>query len=77
MSNQELQKTKIWKRIIDNICGANLVDMQDKFDKEIRFLLCVIDIFSKYAWVVSLKEKKRYYNYWLFSKLGRYRWQNL
>ena len=73
MSNQELQKTKIWKRIIDNICGANLVDMQDKFDKEIRFLLCVIDIFSKYAWVVSLKEKKRYYNYWLFSKLGRYR----
>ena len=73
MSNQELQKTKIWKRIIDNTCGANLADMQDKFDKGIRFLLCVIDIFSKYAWVVSLKEKKRYYNYWLFSKLGRYR----
>ena len=23
-----------------------------------RFLLCVIDIFSKYAWVVSLKDKK-------------------
>ena len=58
MSNQELQKTKIWKRIIDNICGANLVDMQDKFDKEIRFLLCVIDIFSKYAWAVPLKDKK-------------------
>ena len=29
-----------------------------KFDKEFRFLLCVIDIFSKYAWVVPLKDKK-------------------
>ena len=24
----------------------------------IRFLLCVIDVFSKYAWVVPLKDKK-------------------
>ena len=29
-----------------------------KFDKGFRFLLCVIDIFSKYAWVVPLKDKK-------------------
>ena len=29
-----------------------------KFDKGYRFLLCVIDIFSKYAWVVPLKNKK-------------------
>ena len=29
-----------------------------KFIKGIRFLLCVIDIFSKYAWVISLKDKK-------------------
>ena len=29
-----------------------------KFDKGFRFLLCVIDIFSKHAWVVPLKEKK-------------------
>ena len=28
------------------------------FDKGFRFLLCVIDIFSKYAWVVPLKDKK-------------------
>ena len=27
-------------------------------NKGIRFLLCVIDIFSKYAWVVPLKDKK-------------------
>ena len=30
-----------------------------KFNKGIRFLLCIIDIFSKYAWVIPLKDKKR------------------
>ena len=29
-----------------------------KFNKGTRFLLCVIDIFIKYAWIVSLKDKK-------------------
>ena len=28
------------------------------FSKEVRFLLCVIDIFRKYPWVVLLKDKK-------------------
>ena len=28
------------------------------FNKGFRFLLCVIDIFSKYAWVVALIDKK-------------------
>ena len=40
--------------------GADLADMQltSKFNKGTRFLLSVIDIFSKYAWVVPLKDKK-------------------
>ena len=29
-----------------------------KFNKGFRFLLCVIDIVSKYAWVFPLKDKK-------------------
>ena len=29
-----------------------------KLNKGFRFLLCVIDVFSKYAWVVPLKDKK-------------------
>ena len=29
-----------------------------KFNRGFRFLLCLIDIFSKYAWVVPLKDKK-------------------
>ena len=44
----------------DNIWGADLADMQliNKFNKGYRTLLCVIDIFSKYAWVIPLKDKK-------------------
>ena len=39
---------------------ADLADMQliSKLNKGFRFLLCVIDIFGKYAWVVPLKHKK-------------------
>ena len=29
-----------------------------KFNKGCRFLLCVIDLYSKYAWVIPLKDKK-------------------
>ena len=29
-----------------------------KFNKEFRFLLCVIDIYSKYGWFIPLKDKK-------------------
>ena len=29
-----------------------------EFNKGCRFFLCVLDIFSKYAWVVPLKDKK-------------------
>ena len=40
--------------------GADLADMQliRKFNEGFKFLLCVIYIFSKYAWVVPLKDKK-------------------
>ena len=44
----------------DNIWGVYLADMQlmSKFNKGFRFLLCVFDIFSKYGWVVPLKDEK-------------------
>ena len=34
------------------------MQLMRKFNKGFRFLLCVIDIFSKYAWVVPLKDRK-------------------
>ena len=44
----------------DNIWGADLADMQliGQFNKNLRFLLCLIDVCSKYAWVVPLKDEK-------------------
>ena len=44
----------------DNIWGADLADTQliSKYNKGIRYLLCAIDLFSKYDFVVPLKDKK-------------------
>ena len=54
------EKRKVYSLFRDNIWGADLANMQllSKFNKGFRSLLCVIDIFSKYAWVVPLKDKK-------------------
>ena len=51
--------SKVYPSFEDNIWGVDLADMQllSKFNKGFRFLLCVIDIFSKYAWVIPLKDK--------------------
>ena len=44
---------------IGSIWGSDLPDMQliSGFDKGTCFLLCVIDIFSNYAWLLHLKHK--------------------
>ena len=44
----------------DNIWGVDLADMQslNKYNKGIKYLLCAIDLFCKYAWVVPIKDKK-------------------
>ena len=34
------------------------MELISKFNKGIRFLLCVMDIYSKYAWVIPVKDKK-------------------
>ena len=58
---ENLKNRKMYSAFKDSIWGADLADMQliSKFNKGFRFLLCVVDIFSKYAWVVPLKDKKR------------------
>ena len=59
-SLENLKKRKVYSTFKDNIWGVDLADMQllSKYNKGIRFLLCVIDVFSKCAWVVPLKDKK-------------------
>ena len=57
---RKFEKRKVYSTFKDNIWGVDLADIQllSKYNKGNRFLLCVIDIFSKYAWVVPLKDKK-------------------
>ena len=57
---RKFKTRKVQSPFIDNIWGADLADMQliSKFNKGICFLLCVIDIYSKYAWAIHLKFKK-------------------
>ena len=47
---RKLKKRKVHSPFIDNIWGADLTDMQliNKFNKGFRFLLRVIDTYSKY-----------------------------
>ena len=54
------EKRKVHAAFKDIIWGADLADMQllSRYNKGVRLLLCVIDIFSNYAWVVPLKIKK-------------------
>ena len=51
---------KVYSSCRDNIWGVDLADMQSlsKYNKGNKYLLCAIDLFSKYAWVVTLKDKK-------------------
>ena len=53
-------RRKIIVNHIDEIFAADLVEMQKfaKLNKGYRYLLTCIDIFSKYSWVIPLKDKK-------------------
>ena len=56
---RKFKKRKVYSSFRDNIWGVDLADMQSlsKYNKGIKYLLCAIDIFSKYAWVVPLNDK--------------------
>ena len=53
-------KRKVYSSFKDNIWGVDLANMQliSKHNKGIKYLLCAIDLFSIYVWVVPLKDKK-------------------
>ena len=56
---KKFKNRTVYSEFKDNIWGADLADMQllSQFNKRFRFLLWVINIFSRYAWVVPLKDK--------------------
>ena len=57
---KKFSKRKVYSSFKGNIWGVDLADMQllSRQNKGIKYLLCVIDLFSKYAFVVPLKDKK-------------------
>ena len=59
---RKFKKRKVYSSFTDNIWGVDLADMQllSRYNKRIRYLLCTIDLFSKYAWVIPMKDKKKF-----------------
>ena len=57
---RRFRKIKVYSSFRDNIRGVDLADMQilSKYNKGNKYLLCAIDLFGKYAWVVPIKDKK-------------------
>ena len=57
---RKCKKRKVYSSFRDNIWGVDLADMQalSKCNKGVRYLLCTINLISKYTWVVPLKDKR-------------------
>ena len=57
---RKTKKRKVYSSFRDNIWGVYLADMQSlsKYNKGIKYLLRVTDLFGKYAWVVRINDKK-------------------
>ena len=57
---KKFNKRKLYSQFKDNIWGVDLADMQSlsKKNKNIKYLLCAIDLYSKFEFVLPLKDKK-------------------
>ena len=57
---RKFNKRKVCSQFKDNIWGVDLADMQSlsRKNKGIKYLLCAIDLYSKYTFVIPLKDKK-------------------
>ena len=57
---KKFKRRKVYARFKDNIWAVDLAEMESlsSKNKNVKYLLCVIDVFTKYAWVKPLKDKK-------------------
>ena len=56
---RKFPKRRVFAKTVDDIWAADLVEMNtlSKFNKGYKYLLTVIDVFSKYGWIVPIKNK--------------------
>jgi len=56
---KKFRKRKVYVKGIDEILAADLIKMQvySDYNDSVKYLLTVIDIFSKHGWMVPLKQK--------------------
>ena len=57
---KKFERRKVCAKFKDNIQAADLAEMGSlsSKNKNVKYLLCVIDVFTKYAWVKLLNNKK-------------------
>ena len=57
---KNFKRRKVYSSFKENIWGVYLANMSliSRFNNGIKYLLCVIDLFSRYSWVIPLKNKK-------------------
>ena len=57
---KKFNKRKVYSQFKDNIWGVDLADMPSlsRKNKGIKYVLCAIDLYSKDAFVIPLKDKK-------------------
>ena len=56
---RKFQKRKVFAKTSDDIWSADLIEMIPlaKYNKGYKYLLMIIDVFSKYGWIVPIKTK--------------------
>ena len=55
---EKFKRTKVYARFKDNSWAADLAEMGSMSSKnqDVKYLLCVIDVFTKYTWIKPLKD---------------------
>ena len=57
---KKFNRKKVYVRFTDNTWAADIAEIESlsSKNKNVKYLLCIIDVFTKYAWVKPLKDKK-------------------
>ena len=55
---KKFKKRKVYARFKDNIWAADFAEMESLplMNKDVKYILCVIDVFTKYVWVKPSKD---------------------